>query len=179
MASRNFGRFALALVLAASCGILSAHAGWSTGAHTGIPTFMNSDGVSNTQTVTTASGPALAIRSGVIGVVVVNIPVTAPAGSAFSHIALKALDNTKQGFVKATLYRRSQNGADELLGSVTSSEGTGMRSTSASLFKSVDSLADGDQLYIRLELGRGDKSAVVMARDIQLVESQEALQSAE
>lgn len=178
------GRLGLALLLSGTLFAASAHASdWSASAVTAVPSF-DSGGAVGVQTYYPPFFPVKGIsdhgrgvrhKSGQSGSVYLHIPVTAPAGSSFNCIVLRAEDNTSSGFVTAAFYRQpiTNSGPAEFLGSVTTGNVTdpsdGFQMISNWLPSGITLQPVSYSYYIQLQLNRTSTSATnITAYDVGL-----------
>jgi hypothetical protein len=91
---------------------LSAQNVWTANATTGVPNFQSNGTVKTTTVDTTIHGRGVRPRFAPdgSGTSYLYIPVTAPNGSTFSCIGLRAMDNSSSGAIRAEFVRQPRNG---------------------------------------------------------------------
>ena len=101
---------------------------WGASAVTAVPEFQSNGDVSSYTVLGTPNGNGVATTAvpkcddivvNCLGISRLFVPVTAPLGSQFATIWLRAADNIRLGYVQASLYRQPvSRGKPTLLGSV-------------------------------------------------------------
>ncbi len=91
---------------------LSAQNVWTANATTAVPNFQSNGIVKTTTVDTTVHGRGVRPRMTTegIGTSFLYIPVTAPNGTTFACIGLRAMDNSPSGSIRAEFIRQPRNG---------------------------------------------------------------------
>jgi hypothetical protein len=91
---------------------LAAQNVWTANATTAVPNFQSNGSVKTTTVDTTIHGRGIRPRPAPdgSGTSFAYIPVTAPNGSTFACIGLRAMDNLSSGAIRAEFIRQPRNG---------------------------------------------------------------------
>jgi hypothetical protein len=101
-----------ALVFALAAFDVSAQNVWTANATTAVPNFLSNGTVKTTTVDTTIHGRGVRPRTTPegFGTSFLYIPVTAPNGTTFACIGLRAMDNSISGNIRAEFVRQPRNG---------------------------------------------------------------------
>jgi hypothetical protein len=102
----------LALVPLGALNLLAQGIVWDANATTAVPNFQANGVVKTTTVDTTVHGRGLRPRQSQegYGLSYAYVPVTAPQGTTFACIGLRAADNSTSGAIRAEFYRQPRNG---------------------------------------------------------------------